>query len=462
MSTKTNWSSSVGVLIAVITATMFFQNCQNNGVFMDDLGLDEVQRNLSSDTTCADPFDARRTLSEGEWRVAFRTPSVAPDQYCHAEKRVCSNGRTFGSFRFETCSNEVTTGFCGSPFPGGNPVPEGASVRAFYVDANGACQSGTRTCSSGVLSGRGNLPACPGDPTCMLPWGLQLAEGGHILTMDRDGTPKLAGTCGKPYLKWTCTSGQLREQTLPGDCNPGACTAPWGERVANGSSVAAYKTEISTNCAGQKIMRTCNNGTLGGSSAYNRAQCFEDRNPCTLPWDNEKLAHGQSVNAYNTNVARNGSSCDRQTLTCDNGNLKGPKGTHKYKSCTVSTRSCTAPWSSAETYLHLQTAQGCTTETAYGNSFCNCTTIQCIDGTFTNPAWKYRTCVHTPANCKTPWGATVKDGDSIKAYRVASARSASSCNAASNTEMRVCQNGNLSGSYQNANCRVVETGGGDR
>lgn len=358
------------------------------------MGFDEVNRRVSLDGECVNPFDSSKSFSEGEWKVAFRTPTVPADSFCHAEKRICSGGNTMGSFRYESCSNEVTTGFCGSPFPAGNPIAEGSSTTAHYIDANGNCQTSTRTCSGAVLSGQGNLPACPNDNKCTLPWGLQLAEGGYIITKNREGAPKVPGTCGLPLIKWTCVSGQISELTLPDSCSPGACTAPWGELVGNGMSVTAYKTEITTNCNSMKTTRTCTNGVLSGNAAYNRPHCFEDRNPCRLPWG-ENLQSGGSVYAYPAPVAYGGSVCDRQVLSCVNGTLTGPFGTHVSKTCTVSQRTCGAPWDPTQIYQHLQTTQGCRATTGTAANPCNCTTIQCVDGTFSNSAWNQKSCQQT-------------------------------------------------------------------
>lgn len=188
MNTKFNWNfSSLASVVAAFAITLSFQNCQNNGVFENDLGFNEFNRNLASDKTCADPLGSGRSLQEGEWRVAFRTPTVAANEFCHAQKRVCSGSQVFGNFRFESCTNEVEAGYCGSPFPGGNPVAEGQSVRAYYVDANFTCHTSVRRCTGGALTGQGNLPSCPENPTCVLPWGLQLAEGGGAYHHDRSG-----------------------------------------------------------------------------------------------------------------------------------------------------------------------------------------------------------------------------------------------------------------------------------
>lgn len=462
MALKPNWIWSLTAIVAVTTATLLFQNCQNNGLYVDDLGFNEINRSLSSDTPCPDPLEPGQSLSEGEWRLAFKAPTVASGDYCHAEKRSCIGGKTSGKFKFASCSNEVTTGYCGSPFPGGNPIAEGKSVVAYEVTSDKLCRSSTRVCSGGFLSGQGNLPACPGDETCRLPWGLQLTEGDHIITSDREGTPKPAGACGRPFIKWACTAGQIVETHLTGDCNPGSCNAPWGERVENGASVVAFKNNISTDCdsSANRQVRRCTNGVLGGNSAFDKMQCFEDRNPCALPWG-ETLAHGQSVYAYNTARATGGSVCDRQVLSCDNGRLNGPAGTHKYKSCTVSTRSCASPFAGREEfYIHLQTVEACREAQTYGNNFCNCTAIQCIDGTWNNPAWRQPTCVHEDAACDLPWGGRLASGGSVVAYADSTKTSSAACNAASNKETRFCTNGSLSGSFRHQNCTVVQADSG--
>lgn len=54
---------------------------------------------------------------------------------------------------------------------------------------------------------------------------------------------------------------------------PASCPLPGGGTLANGQSKTMYSTSSSTNCASVSQSRTCNNGTLSGSSAYQYESC---------------------------------------------------------------------------------------------------------------------------------------------------------------------------------------------
>ncbi|KKW08636.1 MAG: pectin methylesterase ce8, nonfunctional [Candidatus Kaiserbacteria bacterium GW2011_GWA2_49_19] len=56
-----------------------------------------------------------------------------------------------------------------------------------------------------------------------------------------------------------------------------------------------------------------------------------------------------------------------------------------------------------------------------------------------------------PADCNLPWGGSIPSGSSVTAYQNSSVACGGSCV----SETRTCNNGTLSGSYQNASCAVA-------
>ncbi|PZO79293.1 MAG: hypothetical protein DI626_11630 [Micavibrio aeruginosavorus] len=55
--------------------------------------------------------------------------------------------------------------------------------------------------------------------------------------------------------------------------SPSDCTLPDGSTLASGQSKTMYSETTSTNCAGISQSRTCTNGTLSGSTAYQYSEC---------------------------------------------------------------------------------------------------------------------------------------------------------------------------------------------
>lgn len=104
-----------------------------------------------------------------------------------------------------------------------------------------------------------------------------------------------------------------------------------GIAVDNGDSVLAYYSETvpygdSCNTATNTETRTCVNGVLTGS--FTNVSCTPDSGNCTAPWGGT-VANGSSVTAYLTDSPGSG-SCTEETRTCTNGTLSG---SYAYNSC---------------------------------------------------------------------------------------------------------------------------------
>ena len=85
--------------------------------------------------------------------------------------------------------------------------------------------------------------------------------------------------------------------------------------------VTAYESDsISFGSSCQAELRSCTNGTLSGS--YNNAACsVASAASCTF--NGQTIAHGTSINAYESSSVAFGSSCKSQSRTCSNGTLSG-------------------------------------------------------------------------------------------------------------------------------------------
>lgn len=110
---------------------------------------------------------------------------------------------------------------------------------------------------------------------------------------------------------------------------------------------------------------------------------------CATPWDST-LGNSISVKAYESSSVNYGSTCASETRTCNNGTLSG---SYVNKSCVVA----------------------------------------------------------AATSCTTPWGSTLSNSLSVKAYESPSVSFGSTCV----SETRTCNNGTLSGTYVNKSCVVA-------
>lgn len=111
------------------------------------------------------------------------------------------------------------------------------------------------------------------------------------------------------------------------------------QTISHGASVTAYQAASVPN--GQQCVsetRTCTNGTLSGS--YTNATCTVQPPPnnasCTL--DGVTVAHGASQTFYSASTVTSPNTCVAisQTRTCNNGTLSG-SSTYNKASCSVTT-----------------------------------------------------------------------------------------------------------------------------
>lgn len=191
--------------------------------------------------------------------------------------------------------------------------------------------------------------------------------------------------------------------------------------------------------------RTCTDGTLSGS--YNYAGC-EVNKPASCLFNGVTVESGKSVDAYSTSTVPAGSACVLEKRECNNGQLSG---SFTYGSCTVDqATSCVfdgVTLTSGETV----TAYSHSKETSPAT--CTQETRVCMNGTLSG-SYQYSSCnVDAPASCLFN-GQTIPSGADVYAYREPSVADNSYCM----TEIRVCDNGTLRGSFANPTC--VKQGAG--
>ena len=94
---------------------------------------------------------------EGGTVTAYLLPQAPPGNWCQSETRLCVNGALTGSYQNMSCIEDQG---CQSLF---GYIPNGGTVTAYLnptEQGGNKCQSEIRVCTAGLLSGSYNYISC--------------------------------------------------------------------------------------------------------------------------------------------------------------------------------------------------------------------------------------------------------------------------------------------------------------
>ena len=268
--------------------------------------------------------------------------------------------------------------------------------------------------------------------------------GSHGTTRNlTDSTGTSVGTAS-----FQCNNGSwIKQSGSCGSASFASCTLD-GLTVAHGASDTFYKPtrNCGQSCGAIDLLRSCDDGTLLGDTSFNKSACpDEDCASCPLPWGGS-IIHNANTDAYQSTRSC-GTACSSimQNRSCDNGTLLGSTSYNTEncpaESCadcgtsvswTTSTFSCGASVTSG---AHGATRSSVTDSTAPGVGSAS---FQCNDGT-----WDQTSGSCGGASC-TLDGVTVSHGNNRDFYSTSTPACGSSCAAV--TLNRTCTDGTLSGS----------------
>ena len=159
-------------ITAFAAATVpFGSSCQSQLRTCNDGTLTGTYSNLSCNVGPAASCSLNgQTVAHGSSVTAFLSSSVAFGSTCQSQTRICSNGTLSGSYGFSTCA-PVAARNCSI---NGQNVNHGSSITTYSaasVPFGSSCQSQLRTCNDGTLSGSYGFASCsqspaPIDPNC--------------------------------------------------------------------------------------------------------------------------------------------------------------------------------------------------------------------------------------------------------------------------------------------------------
>jgi hypothetical protein len=358
------------------------------------------------------------------------------------------------------------TNSCTTPW--GSSVAHGSSVPAYpnaTVPFGQTCQSQTRICNNGVLSGTATNQNCTVSDSC--PAGSE-TTGSHTATCAQGG---MVGS-GTIYVddmrdcKGNIIPGRGTWTGVTGCCIAGLpnnqTQNKFGINVA-GCDATCSGTHIQQNTAACSVGGLSGNGTI---YANVQVDCDGNKVPGTGYWTSTPgccvpgLVNTQTETRFG--LAVRGCDAPPPACTCKPAQCEGPNLVSRdsctnrwedgcgvqwnHASCAPQNQSCTTPWGA--TVAHGASTPAYATATVPFGQTCQPQTRVCNNGNLSG-SYTNRTCtVDQPASCTKPWGGALAHGQSVTAYAASSVPSGSSCS----SQTRTCNNGTLSGTYGYSTC----------
>ena len=176
----------------------------------------------------------------------------------------------------------------------------------------------------------------------------------------------------------TCANGTLSGSYTNASCAAGSATSCFfsGQNINSGSSVTAYQSDVvSTGKICKSQQRTCSNGKLSGTYVYSSCSVGTVSSGFTCDFNGYTVQNGASIIAYQSSSVSSG-SCVSQTRTCANGTLSG---SYAYNSCTVNSAGPTVTLSQSANTTTSDGATGQTFTVSWSSSGASSCTVQKTD-----------------------------------------------------------------------------------
>jgi hypothetical protein len=342
----------------------------------------------------------------------------------------------------------------------GNNISNGSSRKYYKKAQSDNCEDTenfeNRECKYGVLGGSHlyKYSSCSALKSCILPENtdLVLASGD---SKKYYSSPE-SNNCSSISVNKTCTDGVLSDDDNFKylECSSStSCKFPDNQdiSIANGESRIFYLFKESDNCGSVSQKRKCENGTLTGDDTYQNSSCSNLKS-CKLPEDSTlSIAHGEVKKYYKKLVNSNCKSIS-EIRECNNGQLNG---SYTFPTCTNITEtgesSCKDIYNNVVNHNEVRefysSAESGDCESIKGQR-------QCVNGDFLgNTSLIYPSCSNLKS-CTGTDNIVIASGSSKIYY---SANESTNCSAV--TEVRVCTDGELSGSFNYPTCtNITETG----
>lgn len=184
--------------------------------------------------------------------------------------------------------------------------------------------------------------------------------------------------------------------------------------------------------------RQCVSGSMTGSFAY--ASCkVNDQAACLF--DGRTIPHGSQISAYLNSTVPNGASCVSEVRLCNNGVLSG---SFNYGHCeSTAQASCLFD---GQTIPHGDVVKAFQTSSTAQGSSCKSETRHCLNGRLSG-SFPYSSCAASEHQSCLFDGRTLSHGQRVTAFQTSNGTCVS--------EIRTCNNGSMSGSFQYSTCSAA-------
>lgn len=406
-------------------------------------------------------------IPENVTQTYYSRREVSHNESCttYAQQRACTQGSLSGSpsYVYFSCAREEAR----NCFYEGEEIVHGSS-RTFYsathIPFGSSCASyaTTRHCTDGVLSGSTSHIRLSCSPALSASCTLDGKTVTNNTTGDfySAGTVPFGGTCASITQSRSCTNGILSgsDSYNRASCTvagPGACALD-GISVAHNASRTFYSSSTvpySQSCTTLTLSRSCSNGSLSGSDAYNRASCTVSApRPCTL--DGATVSHDALKTFYSADSVAHGQQCASISASraCSNGVLSG-SASHDKAVCSV--RSPSACALDGVSVSHGASRVYYFAEHIPSNELCSSYGVSrtCTNGVLSgSSAYTHAMCAPVAGNNCALDNELVPNGSSTLFYSLKTAPNGQLCSAYQ--QSRACTNGALSGgaTYFYATC----------
>ncbi len=252
----------------------------------------------------------------------------------------------------------------------------------------------------------------------------------------------------------TCNDGTLSGNSNynKATCTVNSCTYTWS--IGNWSSCSATACGTNGTRTRPVICKSNNGDTVSDSLCSSPKPTTSEScsarscNSCTL--DGVTVNHNQSRAFYNSSSVACGQTCSSQSRTCNDGTLGGNSN---YNKASCSANSCTYAWSTSEWSNCSATVCGTSGERTRTVTCrrSDGTTVSDSNCSGTKPAASTSCSARACNSCTLPWGGSISSGQNVTAYQASQVSCGQSCK----SQTRTCTDGTLSGSYDKKSCAVA-------
>lgn len=161
-----------------------------------------------------------QTIASGSSVTAYSTSTVPFGQTCISQSRVCTNGVLSGSYNFVACAPEVPAACLFN----NQTIPSGSFTTAYQsstVPFGQSCVPETRTCSNGNLSGSYTFASCDVGAPASCTFNGQTIPSGNSVTAYKDGSVSAGGACDSETR--VCSNGALSGSFTNASCTIAVC-----------------------------------------------------------------------------------------------------------------------------------------------------------------------------------------------------------------------------------------------